>query len=90
MSEQTSNNQEAAARLEPLVGLEFKTLDDAAEWMERQVDDSCVDNHRFAFLDDAAEMDKYKNAIEAGCCGFFDEEFVIAGRKATIGCNYGH
>ena len=43
-----------------------------------------------AFLDDEAEMAKYNAAIATGCCGVFDEEILIDGRMATIGCNYGH
>lgn len=62
----------------------------AFDWMKLQVDDPCVDNERFAFLDDLPAMDLYETQQLNGCCGFFDEEIEINGRKAMIGCNYGH
>jgi hypothetical protein len=62
----------------------------AEEWMLEQVDDSCVDNYRFAYLDDPLQMQAYGLAQESGCCGFFDEEVIVNERRATIGCNYGH
>ena len=70
--------------------LEFATREDAIEWMVREVDDPCVDNDRFAYLDDEAALAQYKSQEDDGCCGFFDLEILVAGRKATIGCNYGH
>jgi hypothetical protein len=68
----------------------FESEEEARCWMYEQVDDSCVDNYRFAFEDDAAAREQYCIAAENGCCGFFDEEITVAGRLATIGCNYGH
>ena len=68
----------------------FKTKEDAFDWMEVQVDDPCVDNYRFAYLDDENEMITYENLQATGCCGFFDVEIMVDGRLATIGCNYGH
>lgn len=69
---------------------EFRTREDAEAWMTLQVDNDCVDNERFAFLDDVEAMKKYQEAEENGCCGFFDEEVLVGGRKAMVGCNYGH
>jgi len=69
---------------------EFETREAASEWMSEAVDDPCVDNHRFAYVDDAAEMQRYSEKMDDGCCGFFDQAVIIAGRLATIGCNYGH
>lgn len=69
---------------------EFNTKKEAYEWMEQQVDDPSTDNFRFAFLDDKDALMKYEKIKGGGCCGFFDEEITIKGRKAAIGCNYGH
>ena len=68
----------------------FETREEAESWMAEEVDDPCVDNHRFAFLDDAEAMSEYEAQRDGGCCGFFDREVTVAGRKAMIGCNYGH
>lgn len=68
----------------------FDTMTDAECWMEEQVDDGCMDNYRFAFVDDTAALAVYDEQREQGCCGYFDSEVVVAGRRARIGCNYGH
>lgn len=68
----------------------FASQQDAGEWMYDQVDDPCVDNYRFAFLDDAEAVTKYEEQRGDGCCGFFDQHVTINGRLAKIGCNYGH
>jgi hypothetical protein len=62
----------------------------AEQDMYKNIADCCIDNYRFAYLDDEKGMKKYNEAKELGCCGFYDDEVIIAGRKATIGCNYGH
>lgn len=69
---------------------EFANAQDARDWMLAEVDDPCVDNYRFAYNDDEKEIGTYNRLQNAGCCGFFDREVRIAGRLATIGCNYGH
>lgn len=69
---------------------EFKTEEDAVEWMCVHVDDPYIDNVRFAFLDDLQAMGKYGEAQRHGCCGEFDDEVTVGGRLATVGCNYGH
>lgn len=71
----------------------FETQQQAAAWMDDQMDamdESCVDNYRFAFNDDREAILRYNAAQNDGCCGFFDREVLVAGRLATIGCNYGH
>jgi len=68
----------------------FDTEADAQAWMEAQVDDPCIDNQRFAFLDDVDAMLNYVAKQVSGCCGDFDHEVIVAGRRATVGCNYGH
>ena len=68
----------------------FETKEEAFDWMETIVDDPCIDNHRFAFLDDLNAMTTYENVQATGCCGFFDMKININRREATIGCNYGH
>jgi hypothetical protein len=73
-----------------MVHKKFNTQEESEAWMEAEVNDACVDNHRFAYLDDAAGMLEYEKQKLQGCCGFFDEQISIAGRMASIGCNYGH
>lgn len=70
----------------------FETEQDAANWMydEAVVDEECIDNYRFAFKDDHNTMIVYLQAQQDGCCGFFDEDIIVAGREASIGCNFGH
>lgn len=68
----------------------FDTKEDADEWMEAEVNDQCIDNHRFAYLDDEEALKEYDVRMHGGCCGYFDATVRIKGRKATIGCNYGH
>lgn len=69
---------------------EFATEADAREWMEGEVGDPYIDNYRIAYEDDPKSKISYELAVHKGCCGFFDRDVVIGGRKATIGCNYGH
>ncbi len=69
---------------------EFATPEEAFEWLNREIDDPCVDNMRFAYVDDPAAVAKYQAAQEDGCCGFADYTVSIDGRQAWIGCNYGH
>lgn len=69
---------------------EFASVDDAIEWAVTNVDDPCVDNIRFSFIDDDEAMNKYGIAQDNGCCGFFDEEVIVNGKPAIVGCNYGH
>jgi hypothetical protein len=68
----------------------FLTQSDAVDWMEDKVDDPYTDNQRFAYDNDAEAMKDYRRQQSRGCCGFFDEEVIVAGRLAHIGCNYGH
>jgi hypothetical protein len=71
----------------------FTSEQEAEAWMDKDLEDSdehCIDNYRFAFLDDAKAMADYQDKKDNGCCGYFDEEVVVNGRKAIIGCNYGH
>lgn len=68
----------------------FSTEQEAIDGMIETVDDPCIDNIRFAFMDDDTAMSEYENAKDDGCCGFHDEEILVNGRKAMIGCNYGH
>lgn len=70
----------------------FASEQEASDWMydEAVVDEDCIDNYRFAFQDDNEAMNQYEDIRSGGCCGFFDEEIMVAGRLATIGCNFGH
>jgi hypothetical protein len=68
----------------------FDTVESAFAWMTAEVDDSCVDNLRVAYLSDEAALLAYEDTKNEGCCGFFDTIVLINGQEATIGCNYGH
>lgn len=68
----------------------FATEREARDWMYASVKDECIDNYRFAYDDDEGAVADYLDTQNDGCCGFFDAEVVVAGRKARIGCNYGH
>lgn len=78
------------ASLHSIVIQSFADEQSARDWMARQVDDPYVDNERFAFMDDLPALDLYETKRRNGCCGFFDEEIEVDGRRAVIGCNYGH
>jgi hypothetical protein len=69
---------------------DFESKRNAMNWMYDEVDDPCIDNVRFAYLDEIDDLGYYEESLGSGCCGYFDEEISINGRKATIGCNYGH
>lgn len=69
---------------------EFATQEEAFDWMYAEVNDDCVDNERFAFEDDEEALRQYSDQERNGCCGSFDEDIIVNGRNATIGCNYGH
>jgi hypothetical protein len=86
----TKNESVDAASMHPIVIQSFADEQSAFDWMEQQIDDPCVDNERFAFMDDKSAMDLYETFRSNGCCGFFDEEIEVNGRRAMIGCNYGH
>lgn len=68
----------------------FDTVGDAYDWMYAEVDDPCVDNERFAWADQPEELATYDAVRDEGCCGSFDSDVIIGGRRAVIGCNYGH
>lgn len=68
----------------------FATKDEAWDFIEELADDGCKDNYRFAWCDDEEAMEAYDKQAESGCCGSIDRYVLIAGRKATIGLNYGH
>lgn len=67
-----------------------ESLESAYEFMYEQITDINIDNITFAWLDDEKGVKDYFNICSAGCCGRFDAEVNIQGRKAIIGCNYGH
>jgi hypothetical protein len=84
----TEENAKSTAPVHAVVT--FESPADAIEWAAEQVDDPCVDNMRFAFIDDEIAMNKYDAAKRNGCCGFFDEDVIVDGRPAMVGCNFGH
>lgn len=69
---------------------QFATEQEARAWLDAQVDDDYVDNERFAYKDDQAAMEAYVRQAADGCCGDADYDVIVAGRPATIGCNFGH
>ncbi len=68
----------------------FNTRTEAFAWLVGQMDESCVDNFRFAYKGDSKGMEVYNELIDQGCCGFFDQDIIVNGQPAVIGCNYGH
>jgi hypothetical protein len=68
----------------------FDSYEEAKDWMVAEIDDHCIDNYRFAFNDDEAAVRVYEDLKAKGCCGSFDQEVIVAGRAAFIGCNFGH
>lgn len=69
---------------------EFDTEAEAIEWIVEKVDDTCVDNQRFAFQYDTKAIAEYEKQKENGCCGYADEVVLVGGVLANVGCNYGH
>ena len=69
---------------------EFDSFDAAWDWAHEQEDDGCHNNDRFAFVDDAEAMAKFREAEANGCCGSFEADIIVGGRRAVIGYNYGH
>jgi hypothetical protein len=68
----------------------FSTYWHAQAWMINLVDDRCIDNIRSTFIESVNGMETYLKRRNRGCCGFFDQEIIISGERALIGCNYGH
>lgn len=58
--------------------------------MQREVNDPCMDNFRFADAGKSGDMKRYKRRVRRGCCGSYDTTVTIKGRKFWMGCNYGH
>lgn len=69
---------------------EFNSYEDALAWMTAEVDDPYQDNVRFAYDDDVDACGVYDEQVADGCCGYFDQTVIVAGRRARIGCNFGH
>lgn len=68
----------------------FDTEDEAMAWMDAEVNDPCIDNHRVGYFDNPKSLKEYERAEAEGCCGSFDHIVFIGNRRAKIGCNYGH
>lgn len=68
----------------------FATKEEAFDWMVERVGDDCIDNYRFAFVDDNEACCEYERKAAEGCCGSADYDIMVAGRRAIVGCNYGH
>lgn len=70
--------------------LVFADESEAMEFLKNLYGDDCMDSERIGYQDDEPSMSQYQNIKDAGCCGSFDSEAMIGGRKAVIGCNFGH
>lgn len=69
----------------------FATVEQARNWFFNDTAElDFADNFRFAFRDNAAEVDAYEEARSRGCCGCVDAEVQVDGRVYWMGCNYGH
>lgn len=84
-----SQNQDQARREREATVVADEAAARTLMW-ERMADEDCVDNYRFAFKDDPAQMKEYERRQYDGCCGFYEKLVSIDGRLALIGCNYGH
>lgn len=58
--------------------------------LEESRDYEYMDNYRVANIKSISQVHRYNNIAKKGCCGFFDEEFVISGETYMIGFNHGH
>jgi hypothetical protein len=72
-----------------------KRYPDAADFLRMEFQDRaegcyCVDNFRFAALDDRAQMRRYREDKAGGCCRSCDWEVEYKGRKYVLGFNHGH
>ncbi len=71
--------------------LYFDSKEAAFDHLDKTFGDDCGDNYRFAFLQgNGKELESYAVAFENGCCGSYDRLVVVGGKKAILGCNYGH
>lgn len=71
----------------------FDTREEAIEWMVEMLHDDeeyCIDNVRFAFVDDAQMVAAFDEAEHSGCCACFNSKIMVGNREAIVGCNYGH
>lgn len=84
-----SKNEDQARREREAVEVADEAAARSLMW-ERMDSEENVDNYRFAFKDDPAQMEEYFKRQYDGCCGFYEKVVRIDGRLALIGCNYGH
>lgn len=68
----------------------FQDEDSAINWVTDAVNDSCVDNTRFSYLDDPVAMERYWRKENRGCCGSSDFLIKVGEKPAIVGCNFGH
>lgn len=68
----------------------FTCKQDAMDWLYESVHDNCVDNYRFANVENSDEVEAYERLQERGCCGSYDTVVMIGEDITMIGCNYGH
>ncbi len=70
----------------------FDTKKQAEADMFQDIGDYCIDNCRFAYLNDPEALAQYGRQYKDGCCGFYDKMIFVGPNHwaALIGCNYGH
>ena len=49
---------------------EFPDEQAALDYIGEKCEDECIDNYRFAYLDDSSGLAEYAKAEANGCCGF--------------------
>lgn len=70
---------------------EFPTIEAAlAESLTHFEDGDNAGYPMWSWLDDPAGLSEYQEETSCWCCGIFEVEVSINGRKATIAINYGH
>jgi len=69
---------------------DFDSIRDALIWMEEDESFDCVDNLRYANLNNERELVDYEQQYLSGCCGSYDAIVRIDKKLYIIGCNYGH
>lgn len=74
--------------------LNFNTPEEAFIWLEDYIhniiNDWCDDNYRFCYIGDKETESIYDTSLSKGGDGFMDIQVIIDGKRAVIGCNYGH
>lgn len=83
--------RELDKEVEEYMALTQAEIDWARYELELAVDDSCIDNWRFAEVGDEEEEAVFAAQSASGCCGSYENTLVHPnGKRILAGCNYGH